>query len=178
MEAISANRGALLGDEPLRRILMGTYTLSEGYGDALYKKAQVVRKKVQSQMQAALREGRGEGEGEGFDLLLTPTAPTPAYAAARALEDPLQMYLGDVMTVNVNLAGFPAISVPGGLVDASQEETAAVAAGGGGGGGEGKLPVGVQFIAGAFEEAKMLRVAHVFETTLGLDLVPEMAQLE
>merc|ERR1711934_628906 len=71
MEAISGNRGGLLGAEPLRRILMGTYTLSEGYGDALYKKAQVVRKRVQSEMLAKLGQ---------YDVFLTPTAPTPAYA--------------------------------------------------------------------------------------------------
>ena len=162
MQAISDNRGDLLGDEPLRRILMGTYTLSEGYGDALYKKAQVVRKKVQGEMQEKLNT---------FDLLLTPTAPTPAYRANKALEDPLQMYLGDIMTVNVNLAGFPAISVPAGLVDVHEEE--------GEGGGEkaekNKLPVGVQFIGGPFEEAKLLQVAHIFEKTMALPLVPHVA---
>ncbi|QDZ21009.1 subunit A of glutamyl-tRNA(Gln) amidotransferase [Chloropicon primus] len=152
MEAISGNRGHLLGDEPLRRILMGTYTLSEGYGDALYKKAQVVRKKVQGDMLAQLGK---------HDVLLTPTAPTPAYRADdKSLLDPLQMYLGDVMTVNVNLAGFPAISVPAGLVDDQD--------------GGGKLPVGVQFIGGPFEEAKILRVAHFFERSAKIDTVPPM----
>ena len=146
MEAISGNRGGLLGAEPLRRILMGTYTLSEGYGDALYKKAQVVRKRVQSEMLAKLGQ---------YDVLLTPTAPTPAYAMDQALTDPLKMYLGDVMTVNVNLAGFPAISVPAGFVQS--------------------LPVGVQMIGGPFEEAKILRVAHVFERSLDLPLVPDLA---
>ncbi len=152
MEAISENRGELLGDEPLRRILMGTYTLSEGYGEALYKKAQVVRKKVQNEMLETLKS---------FDIILTPTAPTPAYRAEEALLDPLQMYLGDVMTVNVNLAGFPAISVPAGLVDDN--------------GNKKKLPVGIQFIGAPFEEAKLLRVAHIFERTLDLPLVPEIA---
>ena len=89
---------------------------------------------------------------------MTPTAPTPAYMAEEALQDPLQMYLGDVMTVNVNLAGFPAISVPAGLVPGSEN-----------GGG---LPVGIQLIGGPFEEAKVLRIAHFFEQSLGLDLSP------
>jgi aspartyl-tRNA(Asn)/glutamyl-tRNA(Gln) amidotransferase subunit A len=156
MEAISSTRGELLGDEPLRRILMGTYTLSEGYGEALYKKAQVVRKKVQTEMLERL---------QSFDLLLTPTAPSPAYEANRHTSDPLQMYLGDIMTVNVNLAGFPAISVPAGLADQGNDNKK-------------KAPVGIQFIGGPFEEAKLLGVAHTFEKTRALPLVPPEISIE
>ena len=90
MAQIASSRGSLLGDEPLRRILMGTYTLSEGYGDALYKRAQVARKRVQQEMLARMVAGGGE-----CDVLLTPTAPTTAYACGdKELQDPLQVREG------------------------------------------------------------------------------------
>ena len=137
-EMYSVSRAAL-GGEVRRRIVMGTYALSAGYYDAYYKRAQQVRTLVAMEMNKALAS---------HDVLLCPTAPTPAYRLGENTKDPLSMYKGDLMTVNVNLAGLPAVVVPCGSVDG--------------------LPVGVQLIGRAFGEADMLHIAHVFETTLGL----------
>jgi aspartyl-tRNA(Asn)/glutamyl-tRNA(Gln) amidotransferase subunit A len=127
---------AFLGDEVRRRILMGTYALSAGYYDAYYKRAQQVRTLVSRQVLDALRTA---------DALLCPVAPTPAYGIGEKSEDPLAMYKGDVMTVNFNLAGVPAISVPCGMVDG--------------------LPIGVQLAGRPFGEAELLSLAHIFEQT-------------
>ncbi|WIA11840.1 hypothetical protein OEZ85_011927 [Tetradesmus obliquus] len=136
-------RGAGLGPEVKRRILMGSYALSAGYYDAYYKRAQQVRTLVQQELQAALQQ---------YDVLLCPTAPTPAYKIGEKNCDPLAMYKGDLMTININLAGLPAVTVPCGFT-----EEAGV-----------QLPVGVQFVGRMFEEASLLRVAHVYEQTAGV----------
>lgn len=127
---------AFLGDEVRRRILMGTYALSAGYYDAYYKRAQQVRTLVSRQVLDALSTA---------DALLCPVAPTPAYKIGEKSEDPLAMYKGDIMTVNFNLAGVPAVSVPCGMVDG--------------------LPVGVQLVGQPFGEADLLSLAHIFEQT-------------
>ncbi|KAG1673670.1 hypothetical protein FOA52_010538 [Chlamydomonas sp. UWO 241] len=135
-------RGQGLGPEVKRRILMGTYALSAGYYDAYYKRAQQVRSLVRSEMTSMLTT---------YDVLLTPAAPTPAYRLGEKTTDPLEMYKGDLMTVNINLAGLPAIVVPCGYTQASA--------------GSPPLPLGVQMIGRAFGEAELLEVAHVYEQT-------------
>ena len=163
--AMAAARAAGFPDEVKRRILMGTYVLSAGYVDAYYARAQRVRTLIQREMGGALRGGGGGGEepstsSDGkFDVLLAPAAPTTAYAAGAGAADPLAMYLGDVMTVPLNLAGLPGVCVPAGFDDGGE--------GGGAGGHDAPppLPVGLQVIAGAWGEAGAVRVAHAFEVT-------------
>uniref|UniRef100_A0A061S6J9 Glutamyl-tRNA(Gln) amidotransferase subunit A, chloroplastic/mitochondrial n=1 Tax=Tetraselmis sp. GSL018 TaxID=582737 RepID=A0A061S6J9_9CHLO len=135
-----ATRRDGLGDEVKRRILMGTYSLSAGYYDAYYKRAQKVRTLVREEMSAAL---------EQYDVLVSPAAPTPAYKIGEKSEDPLAMYKGDLMTVNVNLSGLPACVVPCG--EAAD--------------GDALLPVGLQMIGRAFGESDLLEVAHTYEVT-------------
>ena len=149
---MAATRGALFGDEVKRRILMGTYALSAGYYDAYYLRAQRVRTLIRREMTAALA---------GCDALLTPAAPTTSYALGAKTADPLSMYVGDLTTVNVNLAGLPAIALPWGLAPPPEAE----AAGGAAAGVAGRLPVGVQLIGRDFGEAALLRIAHVCEVT-------------
>jgi len=123
------------GAEVRRRVLMGTYVLSAGYYDAYYLKAQRVRMLVARDFAAAF---------ERCDCILTPTAPSAAFAIGEKADDPVAMYLNDVFTVPADLAGLPAISVPAGLSDG--------------------LPLGLQIIGRAFDEATVLRVGHVLET--------------
>ncbi len=129
-------RGAGFGREVTRRVLIGTYTLSAGYYDAYYLKAQKVRALIAQDFAAAF---------EKVDCLLTPTAPSAAFAIGEKQDNPIAMYLNDVFTVPVNLAGLPAISVPAGL-----------SADG--------LPLGLQIIGRAFDEEMVLRVGGVLET--------------
>lgn len=140
-EMYTATRQAGFGDEVKRRILMGTYTLSAGYYDAYYTRAQQVRTLVRDEMNAALLK---------VDALVSPAAPTPAYPLGATLDDPLAMYAGDLMTINVNLAGLPAIVVPCGVSDATDYTG---------------LPIGLQLVGGSFKEAALLSLAHVYETT-------------
>ncbi|GAB2263062.1 hypothetical protein Droror1_Dr00004059 [Drosera rotundifolia] len=135
------SRAKGFGDEVKMRILMGTYALSAGYYDAYYKRAQQVRTMVKNDFKAALIE---------HDFLISPAAPSAAYKIGEKKNDPLAMYAGDIMTVNVNLAGLPALVVPCGFVE----------------GGSSPLPVGLQMIGSAFSEDKLLKVGHVFEQTL------------
>lgn len=137
-----SSRAAGLGPEVKRRILMGTYALSSSCCDVYYRRAQQVRALVQRDMDAALAE---------CDVLLSPVAPTVAYALGDTVDDPFAMYKGDLMTVNLNLAGLPAVSMPVGTA-----ETA-----------DGTLPVGAQLIGRAFGENELLRVAHVLEQAIG-----------
>jgi aspartyl-tRNA(Asn)/glutamyl-tRNA(Gln) amidotransferase subunit A len=130
----TASRTAGFGDEVKRRIMLGTYALSAGYYDAYYGKAQQVRTLIIRDFETAY---------EGFDLLLSPTTPSTAFAFG-AKSDPLSMYLSDVCTIPSNLAGHPAISVPFGT-------------------GDDGLPVGVQLLAPALGEATMFRAAAVLE---------------
>ncbi|EFJ52345.1 hypothetical protein VOLCADRAFT_86683 [Volvox carteri f. nagariensis] len=145
------SRGEGLGPEVKRRILMGTYALSAGYYDAYYKRAQQVRTLVQREMAATLAS---------FDALLTPTAPSPAYRLGEKSSDPLAMYKGDLMTVNVNLAGLPAVVLPAGFVSAGAGGECGV-----------QLPIGMQLIGRAFDEVGLLQLAHVYEQTAALPSV-------
>ena len=123
------------GPEVKRRIMLGTYALSAGYYDAYYGKAQAVRTLIRQDFDAAFKE---------VDLIVTPVTPTPAFKLGEKIEDPLQMYLSDIYTISVNLAGLPAISVPCGFSRAG-------------------LPIGLQLIGRAFEEDTILRAAHAYE---------------
>jgi aspartyl-tRNA(Asn)/glutamyl-tRNA(Gln) amidotransferase subunit A len=130
----SRTRREGFGAEVKRRIMLGTYALSAGYYDAFYLRALRVRTLIRRDFDAAF---------ERFDALLGPVTPTPAFRLGEKVDDPLQMYLSDVYTVPVNLAGLPGISVPCGFV--------------------GGLPVGLQVIGRAFDEQTVLNVAHAFE---------------
>jgi aspartyl-tRNA(Asn)/glutamyl-tRNA(Gln) amidotransferase subunit A len=122
------------GDEARRRIMLGTYTLSAGYYDAYYLKAQKVHTSVKQDFDKAF---------EKVDILVTPTSPTPAFKIGEKIDDPIKMYLSDVYTVPINLAGVPAISVPCGEI--------------------GGLPVGLQIIGEHFDEETILGAAYAYE---------------
>lgn len=132
----SVTRSACLGDEVKRRILMGTYTLSAGYADAYYERAHKVRKQVSAEMQSKLRD---------HDALLTPVATTTAPKLETISENPLQMYTGDAMTVNVNLSGLPALVIRGKRSRSSG------------------MPVGLQLIGRSFGDRELLRIGAIFE---------------
>ena len=138
---MSATRGAGFGAEVKRRIILGTYALSAGYYDAYYGSAQQVRTLVQRDFAAAF---------EKADVLISPTAPTTAFDIGGVDEsaDPMQMYLNDIATIPTNLAGIPAISLPGGLAP------------------EDGLPVGIQFMAPAREDARVYRAGAGLERLL------------
>lgn len=123
------------GAEVKRRIMLGTYALSAGYYEAYYKKAQQVRTLIRQDFEAAFRT---------FDVLVAPTAPTAAFKIGEKADDPLQMYLSDVFTVPLNLSGLPGIVLPCGFSSTG-------------------LPIGLQIIGKAFDEATILRVAYAFE---------------
>ena len=143
-EMYEATRGAGFGAEVRRRILIGTYVLSAGYYDAYYLKAQRVRALIARDFDRAF---------ERVDVVLTPTAPSDAFAIGDLVDDPIAMYLNDVFTVPSSLAGLPAISVPAGL-----------SAGG--------LPLGLQLIGRAFDEATVLRAAQVLEAEARFEVRP------
>jgi aspartyl-tRNA(Asn)/glutamyl-tRNA(Gln) amidotransferase subunit A len=132
-------RAAGFGREVKRRVLIGTYVLSAGYYDAYYLKAQKVRTLIKRDFDAAF---------EDIDLVLTPTTPNAAFGIGEVTGDPVQMYLNDIFTVTVNMAGLPGISVPAGR-DASG------------------LPLGLQLIGRPFDEAALLRGAKVIEDSAG-----------
>ncbi|EES11532.1 hypothetical protein BDA96_06G259500 [Sorghum bicolor] len=149
-ELYGESRANGLGHEVKMRILMGTYALSAGYYDAYYKRAQQVRTLVKESFKDAL---------ERYDILISPAAPSAAYKIGEKINDPLAMYAGDILTVNVNLAGLPALVVPCGFVE----------------GGPAGLPVGLQLIGSPFCEGNLLRVGHIFEQTLqNLSFVPPL----
>jgi len=133
-------RAAGFGREVQRRILIGTYVLSAGYYDAYYIKAQKLRTLIARDFDEAYKK---------CDVLLTPTAPGPAFGIGEKSDDPIAMYLNDVFTVTVNLAGLPGLSVPAGLNS------------------EG-LPLGLQLIGKAFDEATLFRVGEVIEKAAGI----------
>jgi aspartyl-tRNA(Asn)/glutamyl-tRNA(Gln) amidotransferase subunit A len=135
LDMYTKSRSQGFGAEVKRRIMLGTYALSSGYYDAYYVKAQKVRTLI---MQDFIRAF------EGVDVILTPVAPTPAFKIGEKVDDPLQMYLSDIFTIPVNLAGTCALSVPAGF-----------SAGG--------LPIGLQLIGKPFGEETILRAAHAFE---------------
>ncbi len=149
-------RGEGFGDEVKRRVMLGTYALSSGYYDAYYKRAQQVRTKIVEDYAAAFA---------GCDLIITPTAPTVAFGIGEKTADPLAMYLGDLFTVPVSLAGLPAVSVPAGL--ASSDGSRAADAG-----TAGALPVGLQIVAPHFGENQLLDAAHAFEQATAFNDAP------
>lgn len=144
-EMYENTRAAGFGSEAKRRVLIGTYVLSAGYYDAYYLKAQKVRTLIKRDFDQAF---------EDVDVLLTPTTPGPAFALGEKSGNPVEMYLNDILTVTVNMAGLPAISLPAG---SSSEGT----------------PLGLQLIANAFDEATLLRAARALEGAAGPQPAPE-----
>ena len=142
-EMYELTRAAGFGAEVRRRVLIGTYVLSAGYYDAYYLKAQRVRTLIARDFARAF---------ERVDCLLTPTTPSAAFAIGEKSDDPVAMYLNDVFTVPADLAGIPAISVPTELFAG--------------------LPLGMQIIGRAFDEATVLRVAGVLESAAGFAHLP------
>ena len=134
-----------LGKEVKRRIMLGNYVLSSGFYDAYYKKASQVRRLIKNDFDKALEE---------VDVILTPTSPVLPFKKGEKMEDPVQMYLADIYTVSINLAGLPGISVPAGFVDG--------------------LPVGLQIIGKFFDEATLFRVSDKFEKIRGKITYPEL----
>ena len=133
-EALEKTRQFGFGDEVKRRIMLGTYALSAGYYDAYYLKAQKVRTLIRREFDQAF---------EKYDALVTPTSPTVPFKIGEKLDDPLQMYLSDVCTLPINIAGLPAISIPAGFGDG--------------------LPIGMQLIGKPFGEETILRIAYAYE---------------
>ena len=132
-------RGQGFGPEVKRRVMLGTYALSAGYYDAYYRKASQIRTLIRQDFDRAL---------EQCDVLVAPTSPTTAFKLGELVSDPMQMYLQDVFTLALSLAGLPGISLPCGF-DRSG------------------LPIGLQIMGGAFDEATVLRVAHAYESATG-----------
>ncbi|HKG57022.1 MAG TPA: amidase, partial [Candidatus Limnocylindrales bacterium] len=128
-------RGEGFGDEVKRRIILGTYSLSAGYYDAYYLKAQKVRTLIKADFDAVF--------DAGFDALVAPTSPTVAFPLGARLADPVSMYLSDACTLPVNMAGLPGLSVPTGLSDG--------------------LPVGLQLIGAPWKELELFRLARGYE---------------
>ena len=128
-------RGEGFGDEVKRRILIGTYVLSSGYYDAYYLKAQKVRKLIKNDFDKCFKN---------IDAILTPSTPSSAFKIGEKTNDPISMYLNDIFTVPVNLAGIPAISIPAGEDDKG-------------------YPLGLQLISKALDEQKILNIAFAME---------------
>lgn len=135
MDMYKFSRSEGFGDEVKRRIMLGTYALSSGYYDAFYKKAQKVRKLINNDFNAVF---------ENYDVVIGPTTPTPAFKIGEKTDDPLTMYTNDILTIPVNLAGIPGISIPCGFSEKG-------------------LPIGLQIIAKHFDEEMIFRAAHAFE---------------
>lgn len=135
LEMYMKTRQEGFGPEVKRRIMLGTYTLSAGYYEAYYGKAQAVRTLIRRDFDAAFQE---------VDLIVTPVMPTPAFKLGEKIEDPLQMYLSDIYTISVNLAGIPAISLPCGFSKVG-------------------LPIGLQILGRPFQEETVLRAAYAYE---------------
>lgn len=138
LEFYMNTRSEGFGDEVKRRIMLGTYALSSGYYDAYYKKAQKVRTLIKQDFDKAF---------ENYDVIVGPTTPTPAFKIGEIIDDPLTMYANDILTIPVNLAGVPAISVPCGF--------------------DNGLPLGLQIIGNYFDEETVYRVADAFEQATG-----------
>jgi aspartyl-tRNA(Asn)/glutamyl-tRNA(Gln) amidotransferase subunit A len=140
-------RGEGFGPEVKRRIMLGTYALSSGYYDAYYVKAQKVRTLIKQDFDTAF---------SNVDVIVAPTSPTVAFPIGSRTDDPYQMYLADVFTIPANMAGIPGIAVPCGFSE--------------------ELPVSVQFLGKAFDEATVLGVAHAYEQAAGwYQKLPEVA---
>jgi aspartyl-tRNA(Asn)/glutamyl-tRNA(Gln) amidotransferase subunit A len=143
-EMVARTRDAGFGDEPKRRIMLGTYALSAGYYDAYYGQAQKVRTVIAREFAAAF---------ERFDVLVSPTSPTVAFKIGEKAESPLAMYLTDVLTIPPNMAGLPGLSIPCGLSEG--------------------LPVGLQLIGPQFSENTLFDTGHALERAIDFDPVPE-----
>ena len=143
-EMVMATRHDGFGDEVKRRIMLGTYALSSGYYDAYYGTAQKVRTVIKREHDELF---------ERFDVLVSPTTPTVAFAIGEKAADPLAMYLSDVLTIPSNMAGLPGLSIPCGLSNG--------------------LPVGLQLVGPQFAENTLFKVAHALEAAIGFDFVPE-----
>ena len=137
LELYSRSRAEGFGDEVKRRIMIGTYNLSEGYGARLYVNALKVRRLIKLDFDAAFAK---------CDVIVCPTSPTPAFEIGEKTDDPLAMYLTDVFTVTCNIAGIAGISIPCGFTSGTKP-----------------LPIGLQLLGPAFEEAKLLRAARMYE---------------
>ena len=135
MEMYTHTRAKGFGAEVKRRIMLGTYALSAGYYDAYYLKAQKVRTLIKQDFDQAF---------EKVDVLVCPTAPTTAFKAGEKTDDPLSMYLSDLMTIPVNLAGLPAMSIPCGFDDQN-------------------LPIGLQLVGNVLGEEMLFRVGYAYE---------------
>jgi aspartyl-tRNA(Asn)/glutamyl-tRNA(Gln) amidotransferase subunit A len=135
MEMYRETRSEGFGPEVKRRIMLGTYVLSAGYYDAYYRKAAQVRTLIKGDFEKAFSE---------CDIIITPTAPTPAFRIGAKVQDPLQMYLSDIFTISVNLAGVPAISIPCGFSSNG-------------------LPIGLQIIGRHNDEERIIQAAYTFE---------------
>ena len=135
-EMIVKSRSEGFGDEVKRRIIMGTFVLSSGYYDAYYLQGQRVRSKVIDAFKAVFAD---------VDVMALPTSPSPAFGLQENTENPMAMYLSDIATIPVNLAGLPGLSVPAGF---SQDG----------------LPVGLQIVGKAYDDARVLNVGHAFQT--------------
>jgi len=142
MEMYAQTRAKGFGKEVKRRIILGTYVLSAGYYEEYYRKASQVRTLTRKDFEDAFRQ---------VDVIMAPTAPTPAFRIGEKTENPLQMYLSDIFTIPVNLAGIPAISIPCGF---SHEN----------------LPIGLQIMGKHFDEGMLLKVAYTFEQTTDFHL--------
>ena len=146
-EMYKKSRSEGFGDEVKRRIMLGSFVLSSGYYDAYYLKALKVKRLIKEAYDKAF---------EKYDLILGPVAPTTAPTIGESLKDPLKMYLSDIYTISVNLAGLPAISLPCAL-------------------DKNKMPIGVQFIANCFEENKMIAAGQTLEKELAENFVPDFS---
>ncbi|CAM3949833.1 Asp-tRNA(Asn)/Glu-tRNA(Gln) amidotransferase subunit GatA [Alkalicoccus chagannorensis] len=139
------SRSEGFGDEVKRRIMLGTFALSSGYYDAYYKKAQQVRTLIKQDFEDLFLQ---------YDVIIGPTAPTTAFKIGENIDDPLTMYANDILTIPMNLAGVPAISVPCGFDEG--------------------MPVGLQIIGRHFEEATVYRAAYAYEQAVGIAALPEV----
>jgi aspartyl-tRNA(Asn)/glutamyl-tRNA(Gln) amidotransferase subunit A len=146
-------RGRGFGAEVKRRVMLGTYALSSGYYDAYYLKAQKIRTLIKQDFDRAF---------EKFDALLAPTSPTVAFRMGARTDNPLAMYLSDICTIPVNLAGLPGLSLPCGF--APDPET-----------GQGELPVGLQVIGPSLGEGLIMRIARAYEAATDWVRLPEVA---
>lgn len=145
LDMYKKSRSQGFGPEVKRRIMLGTFALSSGYYDAYYKKAQKVRTLIKRDFEKVF---------EKYDVVIGPTTPTTAFKIGEKMDDPLTMYANDILTIPVNLAGVPAISVPCGLSDG--------------------LPVGLQIIGKPFAEETVYRTAHAYEQAANLNLRPNL----
>jgi aspartyl-tRNA(Asn)/glutamyl-tRNA(Gln) amidotransferase subunit A len=143
LEMYERTRDEGFGEEPKRRIMIGTYALSSGYYDAYYGKAQRVRTMIRREHAAVF---------EKFDLIVSPTSPTVAFAIGEKAGNPLAMYLNDLLTIPSCMAGLPGLNIPCGLSEG--------------------LPVGLQLIGPQFAENTLFRAGHALEQALGFDVVP------